>query len=139
MTCQSTQELILQDMFAFYVLCLPSPPQLGNEFTCCCSRIFPKQCFNRCVTLRLMSLREMPTRQHTHTTKIKSTKICTIPQLPSCSERCNVRLIRDTHLKASFTLIIRPIVIRLNFTQQLLSTVATWLSFHEKRQADPES
>ena len=47
-------------------------------------REFSKQCFNKCVTLRLMSLREMPTLQHSSTTKNKSTKICTIPQLPSC-------------------------------------------------------
>ena len=33
---------------------------------------------------RSMSLLEMPTRQHTSTTKSKSTKICTILQLPLC-------------------------------------------------------
>ena len=32
-------------------------------------RYFSKQCFNKCITSRLMSLQEMPTLQHTSTTK----------------------------------------------------------------------
>ena len=62
-------------------------------------REFCKQCFNKCITSRLMSLQEMPTLQHTSTTKSKSTKICTIPWLQSCQEKCNVRSIRDTQFE----------------------------------------
>ena len=36
-----------------------------------------RRCFNKCVTSRLMSVREMPTPQHTNTTKIRSTNTCT--------------------------------------------------------------
>ena len=35
-------------------------------------------------TTRLMSVLEMPMRQHTSTTRGKRTKICTTPRLPSC-------------------------------------------------------
>ena len=67
---------------------MPSPPRVGNECTCFCSTVFQSS------TSRSMSLLEMPTRQHTSTTKSKSTKICTILQLPLCKERCHVRSIR---------------------------------------------
>ena len=43
---------------------------------------------------------EMPTLQHTSATKVRSTKICTIPQLPLCQERCTARSIRDTHFQS---------------------------------------
>ena len=71
-----------------------------------------------------MLLQETPTPQHTSTVKCKSTKICTIPQLQSCKEKCNVRSIRDTHLNAGFTFAIRPTIIRLSFTQRLILIVA---------------
>ena len=51
-------------------------------------------------------MREMPTPQHTNTTKFKSAKTCTILQLLSCSERS----IRDSHWKTGFTSIILPII-----------------------------
>ena len=63
---------------------MPPPSRTGNEGTCCSSTCFSKRCFNKCVTLRLMSLRQMPTLQHTSAAHVKSTKMCTIPQLPSC-------------------------------------------------------
>ena len=112
------------------VLCVPSPPQVYIKVTCFCSRIFfkKKRFPNKCVMFKLMSLREMPTLQHTRTTQGKSTKICTIPQLLSCSERCNVRSIRDTQLKAGFILI----------TQQMILIVALWLFSHGENGSDPE-
>ena len=42
-----------------------------------------KQHFNKCTTSKSMSSLEMPTWQHTSTTNVRSTKICTILQLPS--------------------------------------------------------
>ena len=89
MTCQSTQELILQDVFAFH----------GNP--------------------KLMTEMDMPQ---------------------------SLRSIRDTHLKAGFTLIVLPIIIRLSFTQQMFSTVAFGFSLmvkasraqnHEKTSEQP--
>ena len=47
-------------------------------------------------------------------------------------ERCNVRSIRDAHLKASFTSIIKPIIILLSFTQEEILTVVLWLFSHGK-------
>ena len=47
-------------------------------------RQFFKTVLRQVCHLRLMSLREMPMLQHTSTSKIRSTKICTILQLPSC-------------------------------------------------------
>ena len=47
-------------------------------------RKFFKRYFNRCTTLRSMSLLEMPMWQHSNFTQSMSTKICTILQLPLC-------------------------------------------------------
>ena len=91
-----------------------------------------RRCFNKCVTLRLMSLRAVPTPQHTKTTKIRSTKICTILQLLSCSEKCSARSIRDIHLKTGFTLMILPIII-------LILIVALLLFSHGESRSGPES
>ena len=77
---------------------------------------------------KLMSLREMPTLQHTRTTQVKSTKICPIPQLLSYSERFNVKSIRDTHLKAG----------SISITQQTILIVALWLFFQGENGSDPE-
>ena len=44
-----------------------------------------------------------------------------------------------SHLKASFTLIILPTIIRLSFTQQMILVVAFRLSFHGESRSDPES
>ena len=76
---------------------MPSPPRVGDEIHLLLFENSLEQCFNRCVTSKLMSLREMPTPQHTNTTKKnKNTKIFTIPQLPSCQERCNVKSTWDS-------------------------------------------
>ena len=74
--------------------------------------------------------------QHTRNKKVNSTKIC---KLLSCSERYNVRSIRDTHLKACFTLINLQIIILLSFTQQMILIVALWLLSHGENLSDPES
>ena len=66
------------------VLCMPSPPRAGNEVTFCVFDSFSKQYFNKCTTSRSMSLLEMPMRQHTSISLSRSTKICSILQLPSC-------------------------------------------------------
>ena len=87
-----------------YHKCAMKPPAAAREF-------FKMVLQQVRVTLWLMSLREMPTPQHTSTTKVKSTTICTIFHVPSWLERCSARSIRDTHLKAGFTSIILPIII----------------------------
>ena len=74
--------------------------------------------------------------QHTSTIKVNSTKIC---ELLSCSERYKVRSVRDTHLKAGFTLIILSIIIPLSFTQQMILIVALWLLSYGENLSDPES
>ena len=43
----------------------------------------------------------------------------------------------DTHLKAGFTLIILPTIIRHSFTQQVILIVALWLFFHGESQSGP--
>ena len=53
--------------------------------------IFSEQYFSKYTASRSMSLLEMPMRQHTNTTKSRSTEICTVLQLPLSWERCNVR------------------------------------------------
>ena len=58
-----------------------SPPQGAMKSL---AAVRSKQYFNKCVTLRLVSLRKMPMLQRTSTTQIRSTKICTIPQLLPC-------------------------------------------------------
>ena len=45
---------------------------------------------------------------------------------------------RETHFKASFTLIILPIIIRLIFTKQMILIFALWLFSHGENQWDPE-
>ena len=67
---------------------------------------FSREYFNKYTTSRSMSLLEMSIRQHADITKSKYSKICAILQLSWCWERCNVRPIRDVHLKAEFILII---------------------------------
>ena len=51
----------------------------------------------------------------------------------------NVRSIRDTHLNADITLIIRPIIIRGSSMPWLILIASLWLSFHGESQPDPES
>ena len=101
---------------------MPSPPQMGNEVTCCCSTIFQSGisssvslsgwCHCGCQRCSI---------------QVPQKKVCTIPQLSSCQERCNARSNRDTHLKAEFTLIVIPRITRLSFTQQMILTVALWI------------
>ena len=50
---------------------MPSPPQAGNEFAVVLFGSSSEQYFSRCVTSMLMSLREMPTPQHTSTVRIQ--------------------------------------------------------------------
>ena len=54
-------------------------------------------------------------------------------------ERCNVRSIRDDHLKGDFILIITPIVTFLNLAQQVILIVASWLFSHGENHLDPET
>ena len=49
-------------------------------------------------------------------------------------ERCNVRSIRDAHVKADVILIISPIIIFLSFAQQVILIVASWLFSHGGKQ-----
>ena len=67
--------------------------------------------------------------------KKKNTKFFSSHQLPSCSERCNVKSTWDSHLKIGFTSIILPITIRLSFTQRVVVVASericiyhSWLS-----------
>ena len=69
---------------------------------------FSRQYFNKYTTSRSMSLLEMSIRQHTDITKSKYSKICANLQLSLYWERCNVRSIRDVHLKVDFILINIP-------------------------------
>ena len=50
------------------VLCMPSPPRVGNEDTLSCSTV-SKQYLSKCTTSRSMSLLVMPMRQHTNINK----------------------------------------------------------------------
>ena len=70
------------------MLCMPSPSRASNEGTPSCSTIFRK------------STEEGTTLQHTSTTRGRSTKMCTIPELPSCWETCNERSTWTAHLRA---------------------------------------
>ena len=102
------------------MFCMPAPPWAGNEVTFACSTVFQNG------TSASAPLLEMPMRQHTNTSKSTSTKMCTILQLPSCWERCNVRPIRDAHLKAYFILIIFKLIIPWKSAQQVILIVALW-------------
>ena len=81
---------------------------------------------------------EMPTVQHISTTNSRSTEICTILQLPLCCKRCNVRSIRDAHLKADITLVIPPKIILLSTIQRMMLIVALWLFSHGESHLGPE-
>ena len=52
--------------------------------------------------------------------KKQITKFCTTPRLWSCLEKCNVRSTWTAHLRADFILIIRPIIIILSLSQQII-------------------
>ena len=97
-----------------------------------------KRSFNKCTTLRSMSLLEVVIQQHTSTVEIRSIKICTILQLQSCWEKCNVKLMRDVHLKTDFVLIIKTIITPFISAQPVISIVASWPSYHGKSHQDPE-
>ena len=99
-------------------------------------RQFFRKYFSKCTTSRSMLLLEMPMRQHTSTTNVRSTKICTI-QLPLCWERCNLRSVRDAHLKADFTLIILSMFILLSLAQQVILIVPLWLISDGENHLDP--
>ena len=118
------------------VLRVPSPPRAGNEGTLSCSTVFRKKyCKNYNIT-KSMSLLEMPMRQQTNTTKSRSTKICTILQLPLCWGWCNVRSMWDAHLKADFILIITTNFSQLRPASDLI--VASRLFSYGENHLDPE-
>ena len=112
------------------MLRMSSPSQVDNEVVFCCTTIF------RISTSTSVSLSDwchygkMPILQHISATRIRSIKICTIPQLSSYSERCNARSIRDIHLKADILLIILPRIIRFSFVQQMILIKTFWLFFY---------
>ena len=120
------------------LLCMPYSSWTSNECAGFCSKVLQKRSFSRCTISRLMSLLEMPMLQHTNTTRIRSTKTCTILHLQLCWEKCNVRLMRDVHLKTSFAVIITIIIILSMSPQQMTSIVASWPSYHGESHQDPE-
>ena len=63
------------------MLCVPSPPHVGVEFTCCCSRILRN---NASISVSLQGWCHWRRCQRRSIQVRKSTKICTIPQLQWC-------------------------------------------------------
>ena len=92
------------------VLCMPSPSRASNESALPCSKVISKKYVKKNNTTGLMSLLEMPIRQHTDTTQRKSIKICATPRLPSRWERCSEKLTWADQLRADFIWIVRRII-----------------------------
>ena len=80
----------------------------------------------------------MPMRQHTSTTRGRSTKICTTLRSPSYWEECNERPTWTAHLVTDFILIIQPIIAILSFAQQIILIVASWLFSRGENRLDPD-
>ena len=77
-------------------------------------------------------------QQHTSFTRGRSTKICTMLQLPSRSERCNEKSTWDTRLLANFLSSILPMIISLSFAHHMILILASWLFCHGENHLDPE-
>ena len=118
------------------MLRMSSPSQVDNEVVFCCTTIFRISTSTSVLLSDWCHYGKMPILQHISATKIRSIKICTIPQLSSYSERCNARSIRDTHLKADILLIILPRIIRFSFKQQMILIKTFWLFFYGKSQSE---
>ena len=126
MTCKSTQELILQDVFARYgTQMMMTEMDMLQSLNSNLTRRQKEQSRNRASDLLSSSLLIRSLLHQLWKAPISAQLEILFEPTSGCindikEERCNVRPIRDTHSSAGFTSIILSIIIRLRFTQQML-------------------